>query len=195
MTSNGSIGTETRSSNSWTDMGLISPSSGAAHCRLHHSCLIQHHSSANPWLDFLPFSEAQTLSQQLNADLEAYCATGPALASYAGLQRLYGFGLLPLVPGAPAESLPEAVTQLASQHPHIRGVIIGTRGSGLGLDDPALEPLWAALADTGLVVFLHPHYGVGGQAWGPRDNGHVLPLALGFPFETTTVTINCLHLR
>ena len=55
------------------------------------------------------------------------------------------------------------------------------------MDDPALEPLWAALAETGLVVFLHPHYGVGAQAWGPRDNGHVLPLALGFPFETTTV--------
>ena len=130
MTSNGSTGTETRSSNSWTDMGSISPSSGTAHFRLHRSWLIQHHSSANPWLDFLPFPEAQTLSQQLNADLEAYCATGPALGSHAGLQRLYGFGLLPLVPGAPAESLPEAVTQLASQHPHISGVIIGTRGSG-----------------------------------------------------------------
>jgi hypothetical protein len=83
--------------------------------------------------------------------------------------------------------LSEAVSQLAAQHPHIRGVIIGTRGIGLGLDDPALEPLWAALAETGLVVFLHPHYGVGAQAWGPRNNGHVLPLALGFPFETTTV--------
>ena len=157
-------------------------------CRHHHrTSLMEHHSSANPWLDFLPFSEAQTLAQQLNADLESYCATGPALASNAELKRLYGFGLLPLVPGAPAESLPEAVSQLATQHPHIRGVIIGTRGAGLGLDDPALEPLWAALAETGLVVFLHPHYGVGAQAWGPRDNGHVLPLALGFPFETTTV--------
>jgi hypothetical protein len=72
-----STGTETRSSNSWTDMGLISPSSGAAHYRRHRSWLMQHHSSANPWLDFLPFPEAQTLAQQLNADLEAYCATGP----------------------------------------------------------------------------------------------------------------------
>ena len=157
----------------------------------------EHRSSANPWLDFLPFSEAQTLAQQLNADLESYCATGPTLASNAELKRLYGFGLLPLVPGAPAESLPEAVSQLATQHPHIRGVIVGTRGAGLGLDDPALEPLWAALAETGLVVFLHPHYGLGAQAWGPRDNGHVLPLALGFPFETTTVCfflkVYCLH--
>jgi predicted TIM-barrel fold metal-dependent hydrolase len=83
--------------------------------------------------------------------------------------------------------LSEAVAQLATQHPHIRGIIISTRGVGQGLDDPALEPLWASLAETGLVVFLHPHYGVGAQAWGTRDNGHVLPLALGFPFETTIV--------
>lgn len=111
------------------------------------------------------------------------------MASAAELKRLYGFGLLPLVPGAPAEALSEAVSQLATQYPHIRGIIIGTRGIGLGLDDPTLEPLWASLAETGLVVFLHPHYGVDAQAWGPRDNGHVLPLALGFPFETTTVCI------
>lgn len=114
------------------------------------------------------------------------------MASAAELKRFYGFGLLPLVPGAPAEALSEAVSQLATQYPHIRGIIIGTRGIGLGLDDPALEPLWASLAETGLVVFLHPHYGVDAQAWGTRDNGHVLPLALGFPFETTTVCI--LHL-
>lgn len=49
--------------------------------------------------------------------------------------------------------------------------------------------MWEALAETGLVVFLHPHYGVGGQAWGERENGHVLPLALGFTFETTTVRL------
>jgi aminocarboxymuconate-semialdehyde decarboxylase len=157
----------------------------------HHrrSWLTELRSSANPWLDFLPFSEAQTLAQQLNADLESYCATGPALASDAALKRLYGFGLLPLVPGAPTESLPEAVSQLATQYPHIRGVILGTRGAGLGLDDPALEPLWAALAETGLVVFLHPQYGIGTEAWGSRDNGHVLPLALGFPLETTIVRL------
>ncbi len=109
------------------------------------------------------------------------------MASAAELKRLYGFGLLPLVPDAPADALSEAVSQLATQHPHIRGIIIGTRGIGLGLDDPALEPLWASLAETGLVVFLHPHYGVDAQAWGPHDNGHVLKLALGFPFETTAV--------
>ena len=182
-----------RSSNSWTDMGLISRLSGARRRSFHNfHCLTSHvlyHSSANPWLDFLPFSEAQGLAKQLNTDLESYCSSGPLVASATELKRFYGFGLLPLVPGASTEALSEAVSQLATQYPHIRGIIIGTRGFGLGLDDPALEPLWAFLAETGLVVFLHPHYGVDAQAWGTRDNGHVLPLALGFPFETTTVCI------
>ena len=65
---------------------------------------------------------------------------------------------------------------------------MGTKGIGNGLDDEALEPVWEAIAKAGLVVFLHPHYGVDSSAWGGKDNGHVLPLALGFPFETTTVS-------
>ena len=68
-------------------------------------------------------------------------------------------------------------------------LIVGSRGLGRGLDDPALEPVWAALARARLVVFLHPHYGVDKNAWGERENGHVLPLALGFPFETTIVRL------
>jgi len=71
----------------------------------------------------------------------------------------------------------------------IRGIIMGTRGLGKGLDDDALEPVWSKISDKGLVIFLHPHYGVGSSdAWGEKDNGHVLPLALGFPFETTVAT-------
>lgn len=65
---------------------------------------------------------------------------------------------------------------------------MGTRGVGKGLDDNALEPLWTAVEKAGLVVFIHPHYGVDSSAFGDKDNGHVLPLALGFPFETTTVS-------
>ena len=69
---------------------------------------------------------------------------------------------------------------------------MGTKGVGEGLDDDNLEPALEALARENLVVFIHPHYGVDGNAWGEKENGHVLPLALGFPFETTTVSL-CLH--
>ncbi|KAI0332412.1 amidohydrolase 2 [Cubamyces sp. BRFM 1775] len=142
-------------------------------------------SSANPWLDFLPAPTAHKLAGELNDDLETYCSTGPSLTS--DLKRLYGFGLLPLVPEASTDSLVSTVEQIATL-PHLKGVIMGTRGLGKGLDDDALEPVWAAIEKAGLVVFLHPHYGVDKNAWGEKANGHVLPLALGFPFETTIAT-------
>ncbi|PSR93714.1 hypothetical protein PHLCEN_2v4609 [Hermanssonia centrifuga] len=142
-------------------------------------------SSANPWLDFLPASTAHKLAGELNDDLEMFCATSPSLTST--LKRLYGFGLLPLVPEITVTSLLETVEQI-SQLPHLKGIIMGTRGVGKGLDDDALEPVWEAISKAGLVVFLHPHYGVDGKAWGEKPNGHVLPLALGFPFETTIAT-------
>ncbi|KAI0368048.1 amidohydrolase 2 [Pilatotrama ljubarskyi] len=144
-------------------------------------------SSANPWLDFLPAPTAHKLAGELNEDLETYCSTGPSLASSSSVKRLYGFGLLPLVPEATRESLLSTIEQI-SKLPHLKGVIMGSRGLGKGLDDDALEPLWAAIEKAGLVVFLHPHYGVDKNAWGEKENGHVLPLALGFPFETTIAT-------
>ncbi|KAF8195673.1 hypothetical protein K438DRAFT_1826337 [Mycena galopus ATCC 62051] len=142
-------------------------------------------SSANPWLDFLPASEAQTLASELNEDLERYCADSPSLSP--SLKRLYGFGMLPLVPEIPIPALLDAIEQI-SKLSYLKGIIMGTRGIGNGLDDDALDDVWAALEKAGLVVFLHPHYGVNGEAWGEKDNGHVLPLALGFPFETTIAT-------
>ncbi|KAG7147232.1 2-amino-3-carboxymuconate-6-semialdehyde decarboxylase like protein [Verticillium longisporum] len=58
----------------------------------------------------------------------------------------------------------------------------------IGLDDPQLVPVLEAVAAAELTVFLHPHYGLPNDVWGPRasaEYGHVLPLALGFPMETT----------
>jgi predicted TIM-barrel fold metal-dependent hydrolase len=64
---------------------------------------------------------------------------------------------------------------------------MGTSGLGAGLDDPALDPVWSALASTKTPIFLHPHYGLPASSFGPTaaNYGHVLPLALGFPLETT----------
>jgi len=135
----------------------------------------------------LPPQQAQTLAAELNADLEDYCATGPSVQNHS-IKRLYGLGLLPLVPEISTSAVVDIVKQISTL-PHLRGMIIGTKGLGKGLDDPTLDPVWGAIEAAGLVVFLHPHYGVDGSAWGDIDNGHVLPLALGFPFETTTVRL------
>ena len=43
---------------------------------------------------------------------------------------------------------------------YMRGVILGTTGLGKGLDDPELLPVFKALQDEKLPIFLHPHYGL-----------------------------------
>jgi hypothetical protein len=61
---------------------------------------------------------------------------------------------------------------------------------GNRLDDERLEPLYQKAADKNLLIFLHPHYGIPNELYGEKQNGHVLPLAMGFPFETTIVWIS-----
>lgn len=133
-------------------------------------------SLANPWLDFLPSEEAGEAARRINDDVDGLCAQYPG--------RLYAFGTLPL--SAPAETVIKEIERLAGLK-HMRGVIMGTSGLGNGLDDAALDPIYAALEKYETLVFLHPHYGLPASVYGPRANeyGHVLPLALGFPLETT----------
>ncbi|KAF2123056.1 uracil-5-carboxylate decarboxylase [Lophiotrema nucula] len=133
-------------------------------------------SLANPWLDFLPSEEAGEAAKKINDDVEEQCARYPG--------RLYAFGTLPL--SAPADTVVKEIERLGSLN-HMRGVIMGTSGLGNGLDDPALDPIYAALEKHEQLIFLHPHYGLPASVYGPRasEYGHVLPLALGFPLETT----------
>lgn len=141
-----------------------------------HNINISVISLANPWLDFLPFDEALSAAKVINEDLEAICADSKG--------KLYAFGTLP-VTATQADVISE-IRRLDGL-PHICGVILGTSGRGNGLDDPALESIWSALAETQLLTFLHPHYGLPNDVFGPRaqDYGHVLTLSLGFPMETT----------
>lgn len=130
------IGIEMRSLLLWTSMGLMSPL-----CVMLHQnpprfiiCLDTQVSTANPWLDFLSASEASDMASDLNADLEEYCSTGPPLADSPTLRRLYGMGLLPIVPSVSVSAILEEIEHIAKL-PHLRGVILGTQGLGKGLDD------------------------------------------------------------
>jgi predicted TIM-barrel fold metal-dependent hydrolase len=133
-------------------------------------------SLANPWLDWLPAEDASSVGEKINDDLESLCCLHPG--------RLFFFAALPL--SASKDVVIAEITRLKSLI-HVRGVIIGTTGLGNGLDDPELVPIFEALAAASLPIFLHPHYGLPSSVWGPRasEYGHVLPLALGFPMETT----------
>lgn len=133
-------------------------------------------SLANPWLDFVPAEEAGELAQEVNNEMNDMCG------QYG--DRLYAFGTLPMSAGA--DIIVKEIKRLRDLS-HMRGVIISTNGMGKGLDDSALDPVWKALEKHKTVVFLHPHYGVSSDVYGPRagEYGHVFSLALGFPFETT----------
>lgn len=134
-------------------------------------------SLANPWLDFIPSEDAGETAKSINQEFSHMCGQAPG--------RLFFFATLPLT--APPETLLAAVGHIRSLK-YCRGVILGTSGLGKGLDDPALVPVFRALGANKLTVFLHPHYGLPSEVWGPRatdEYGHVLPLALGFPMETT----------
>ncbi|KAA8652589.1 amidohydrolase family protein [Aspergillus tanneri] len=150
-------------------------------------------SLANPWLDFLEPDEAQSWAERINDNLEETCARVNRVAdpektlTLHEKETLYAFGALPLSAPDPGIVVNE-IKRLKSLS-HLRGVIMGTTGLGKGLDDARLDPIWAALEETGSLMFLHPHYGLPDEAFGSGDAmnryGHVLPLALGFPLETT----------
>lgn len=142
-----------------------------------HNISISVISLANPWLDFLSAEESGPQAKSINASFSAMCAEHPG--------RLYFFAALPLT--APQPTILSSITE-ASKLPYCRGVILGTSGLGRGLDDPDLLPIFSALAEADMTIFLHPHYGLPNEVWGPlasANYGHVLPLALGFPMETT----------
>ncbi|KAI9795702.1 MAG: hypothetical protein M1833_006871 [Piccolia ochrophora] len=133
-------------------------------------------SLANPWLDFVPTNEAANAAVNVNDEIEGLCKKHPG--------RLYAFGALPL--SARPKDIIAEIGRLKKKA-HIRGVIMGSSGLGQGLDDPNLDEIWKALEEQQLLVFLHPHYGLPNEVYGPRvsEYGHVLPIALGFPLETT----------
>ena len=140
-------------------------------------------SLANPWLDFLDPTIALDTAQRINDDMNNACVENDRSGAPC---KLFTFACLPL--SAPSAQITTEIERLKSLS-HTKGVIMGTTGLGSGLDDPAMSQIWSTLASTGTVVFLHPHYGLPDAAFGGPQviakSGHVLPLALGFPLETT----------
>ena len=122
-------------------------------------------SLANPWLDFLSASESGKIGESVNQEFSRMCSEHPG--------RLFFFAALPLT--APLETALAAISHVQSLQ-YCRGIILGTSGLGKGLDDPALLPIFEALAAANLTIFLHPHYGLPNEVWGPRasaEYGHV----------------------
>ena len=148
-----------------------------------HSITCSVISLANPWLDFLPSDNAAETAKQINDDMNAQCEQQNAASSEL---KLFTFASLPL--SAPPDQITAEIERLKGLS-CTKGIIMGTTGLGSGLDDSTLSPVYSALEETSTMIFLHPHYGLPADAFGGPSviakSGHVLPLALGFPLETT----------
>ena len=91
--------------------------------------------------------------------------------------RFIGLGSVPLqAPEQAAAELRRAMTKLG-----LRGAMIGTNVNGRNLDDPALEPFWAAAEELGAFLFIHPH----GGGVGERLSSYYMKNFVWLPFDTT----------
>ena len=96
--------------------------------------------------------------------------------------RLRGLGTVALQdPQSAAQEVRRLGTEL-----HLDGVEIGTHAAGRELDDPALDPFWAAVAELDLAVFVHPLDG-GGDAI--RRQGQPYDFGLGMLTDTAMSAI------
>ncbi len=91
--------------------------------------------------------------------------------------RFVGIATLPMqAPQRAADELTRAVRKLK-----LRGAMIGSNAQGKNLDDPSFEPLWAAAAELGALILVHP-VNVAGM---DRLRSYYLNNLIGNPLDTT----------
>jgi aminocarboxymuconate-semialdehyde decarboxylase len=91
--------------------------------------------------------------------------------------RFMGLATLPMqAPELAAAELTRAMSKLG-----LRGAQIGTNTNGKNLDDPALEPLWAAASELDAFIMVHPTAVAGAD----RLKSYYLVNLIGNPLDTT----------
>jgi len=91
--------------------------------------------------------------------------------------RFAGIATLPMrAPKKAAGELRRAMTELG-----LHGAMIGSNIAGKNLDDPSFEPLWAAAAELGAFMVVHP----GNVAGADRLRSYYLGNLIGNPIDTT----------
>ena len=91
--------------------------------------------------------------------------------------RFQGIATVPMqAPQQAADELRHAMTVLG-----LRGMQIGSNIAGKNLDDPELEPVWAAAAELGAFILLHPINVAGID----RLGSYYLNNLIGNPLDTT----------
>lgn len=125
------------------------------------------------WIDLAAYAldvDAGTrYARMFNEALAGTVATAP--------DRLRALATVPLqAPERAAEELVHAVTALGMD-----GAEIATTVGGADLDDPGLEPFWAAAEDLRALILIHPYDSLAGRG----VTRHNLNNLVGNPAETT----------
>ena len=110
---------------------------------------------------------ARTINDALAETLRAYP------------DRLVGLATLPLQD--PAAATAELERVLRESDSVFRGIEIGTNVNGVNLDDPGLEPVWAAAERLDAFIFVHPER----VAAAGRLQRYYLRNLVGNPLDTT----------
>jgi aminocarboxymuconate-semialdehyde decarboxylase len=123
----------------------------------------------------------QTYLYGQDASLAAACAAiqNDQIAKLVAAQpdRFLGIATLPMqAPERAADELRRAVRTLG-----LRGAMIGSNVQGNNLDDPALEPIWAAAAALDALLLIHPVTVAGAD----RLRSYYLANLIGNPLDTT----------
>jgi aminocarboxymuconate-semialdehyde decarboxylase len=109
------------------------------------------------------------LARALNDSMVARAKRNP--------DRVRGFATLPL------PDVEASMTELEriKDAPGLAGIGVGSNFDGVALDDRRLEPVWARIAELGIVVCEHPML----PTFADHLPGYALPIRVGFPFDTT----------
>ena len=109
------------------------------------------------------------LARRLNDSMVARAKRNP--------NRVRGFATLPLPDVEASLAELERIKDAAG----LAGIGVGSNFDGVALDDRRLEPVWARIAELGLVVCEHPML----PTFADHLPGYALPIRVGFPFDTT----------
>jgi aminocarboxymuconate-semialdehyde decarboxylase len=91
--------------------------------------------------------------------------------------RFLGLATVPMqAPDMAADELRRAL-----RAPGMVGAMIGSNINGRNLDDPGLEPFWAAAAEVGAFILVHPVSVAGAE----RQTAYYLKNLIGNPLDTT----------
>jgi aminocarboxymuconate-semialdehyde decarboxylase len=123
----------------------------------------------------------QTFLYNLDASLAAAVAALQneqiAKTVAAHPDRFFGIATLPMqAPQKAADELRRAMRTLK-----LAGAQIGSNVNGRNLDDPALEPLWAAAHELGALIMIHPTQVAGAE----RLKSYYLVNLIGNPLDST----------